>query len=197
VSPPRSSTLTSCVGYYQRGNPQNPHTIHSRFISLDSFQSRCDSTFPEGLPPHPNTSEPNKYGGWHMNPSNTMFSSGEYDPWRALSPASIEVASPNRTTVQCIPECNVPPADDTVFGIVYRDMVHVSDMRALLNTSDVNHQNFSTVGFSSPISTEPFYAGVGLFQMALEKWLPCFGQRSNGDMSLYSGSTTAGGTSCW
>ena len=51
----------------------------------------------------------------------------------------------------------------------------MSDMRALLNTSDVNHQNFSTVGFSSPISTEPFYAGTGLFGMALEMWLPCFG----------------------
>lgn len=57
-------------------------------------------------------------------------------------------------------------------------MVHVSDMRALLNASDPNHQNFSTVGFSSPISTEPLFSGVGLFSMALEKWLPCFGNSS-------------------
>lgn len=113
-----------------------------------------------------------------------MFSSGEFDPWRAFSPASIEEGSPGRTTVQHIPECNVAPANDTIFGIIYRDMVHVSDMRALLNTSDVNHQNFSTVGFSSPISTEPFYAGVGLFQMALEAWLPCFGNRSYADMTF-------------
>ncbi|TKA73207.1 hypothetical protein B0A49_04241 [Cryomyces minteri] len=146
-------------GYYQRGNPDNPHTVESRFTSLDLFQAGCNSTFPKGLPASPNVTEPNKYGGWHINPSNTMFSSGEYDPWRALSPASTEFGSPNRTTTQDIPECGVPPPNDTVFGIVYRDMVHVSDMRALLNTSDVNHQNFSTVGFSSPISTEPFYAG--------------------------------------
>lgn len=71
-----------------------------------------------------------------------------------------------------------------MFGIVYRDMVHVSDMRALLNASDVNHRNFSTVGFSSPISTEPFYAGVGLFSMALEEWLPCFGDGAYGDMTF-------------
>ena len=113
-----------------------------------------------------------------------MFTSGEYDPWRALSPASIETGSPNRTTVQDIPPCNVAPPNDTIFGLIYRDMVHVSDMRALIKENDPNHQNFSTVGFSSPISTEPFYAGTGLFQAALETWLPCFGNHTYGDMTF-------------
>ena len=164
-------------GYYQRGNPANPHTIESEFLSLEVFQNSCNQTFPEGLPPTPNIAASNKYGGWNINPSNTMFSSGEFDPWRSLSPAStdLEIGAPNRTTTQYIPACNVPPPGNEIFGIVYRDMVHVSDMRALLYTSDLNHQNFSTVGFSSPISTEPFYAGIGLFEMALETWLPCFG----------------------
>lgn len=105
-----------------------------------------------------------------------MFTSGEFDPWRTYSPASEEsqLGAPMRKTVQDIPACNVAPAADEIFGIVHAGMVHVSDMRALLNRSDPNFQNFSTVGFQSPISTEPFYSGVGLFQMALEKWLPCF-----------------------
>jgi len=164
-------------GYYQRGNPSNPHTIQSQFVSLDLFQSNCNETFAEGLPPTPNVNASNKYGGWHINPSNTMFSTGEFDPWRGLSPASTdyEIGAPHRRTTQTIPDCGVSPPEDELFGIIYRDMVHVSDMRALLNTSDPNHQNFSTVGFSSPIDTEPFYAGIGLFGMALEKWLPCFG----------------------
>ncbi|KAK5720059.1 hypothetical protein LTR15_007332 [Elasticomyces elasticus] len=155
------------------------------YISLDLFQAGCNETFPVGLPPSPNVEAANKYGGWHINPSNIMFSSGEYDPWRALSPASIETGSPNRTTSQIIPACNTPPAKDSIFGIIYRDQVHVSDMRALLNSSDINHQNFSTVGFSSPISTEPFYAGVSLFQSALEEWLPCFGNGTYGRGMLY------------
>lgn len=171
-------------GYYQRGNPDNPHTIESRFYSLELFQSGCNEAFPVGLPESPNVNEPNKYGGWYMNPSNIMWSSGEYDPWRALSPASIEIGSPNRTTTQNVPRCNVAPPNDTIFGIIHRDMVHVSDMRALLNTSDVNHQNFSTVGFSSPVSTEPFYSGVSLFQSALEAWLPCFRNGSYGSMTF-------------
>ena len=172
------------VGFYQRGNPQNPHTIESEFISLALFQSQCNETFPQGLPLSPNVAASNKYGGWYINPSNTMFASGEYDPWRAYSPTSTEIGSPGRHSVQDIPDCGVAPANDTVFGLVYRDMVHVSDMRALLNKSDVNHQNFSTVGFASPVDTEPFYAGVGLFEMALEKWLPCFGNGSYGTMEF-------------
>lgn len=181
-------------GYFQRGDPSNPHTIQSSFTSLSLFQASCNSTFPVGLPPSPNVSIPNKYGGWHINPANIMFSSGEYDPWRSLSPTStdIEIGAPGRVSKQNIPACNVSPPQDEVFGIVYRDMVHVSDMRALLNESDVNHQNFSTVGFSSPISTEPFYAGVGLFTAALEKWLPCFGGNQTGEMEFVVGGSFTG-----
>lgn len=54
-------------------------------------------------------------------------------------------------------------------------MVHVSDLRVLL-TPDANHTNFQTVGFYSPISQEPFYSGLGLFELALDEWLPCFGK---------------------
>lgn len=57
--------------------------------------------------------------------------------------------------------------------MTYDDMVHVSDMRILL-TPDSNHTNFGTVGFYSPVAQEPFFAGIGLFQLALDKWLPCF-----------------------
>jgi hypothetical protein len=86
-----------------------------------------------------------------------MFSSGKFDPWRSLSHAStdIEIGAPGRQTSQNISACNIGPHNSSIFGIIYRDMVHVSDMRALLNMSDVNHRNFSTVGYSSPISTEP------------------------------------------
>lgn len=64
--------------YSSTGNSDNPHTIESRFTSLELFQANCNKTFPQGLPPSPNVDEPNKYGGWHINPSNIMFSSGEY-----------------------------------------------------------------------------------------------------------------------
>ncbi|KAI3397057.1 hypothetical protein diail_11293 [Diaporthe ilicicola] len=169
-------------GYYQRGNPDNEHTIESQFISIDYFQYSCNSVFPGLLPPTPNVEASNRYGGWLMQPSNTMMTGGQYDPWRALSPASIETGSPGRKTTQTIPACNQPPQGDDIFGLIYDGMVHVSDMRALLNLSDYYHQNFSTIGFSSPISTEPFFAGTALFESALQTWLPCFGGHAPGLM---------------
>ncbi|TKX20341.1 extracellular serine carboxypeptidase-like protein 2 [Elsinoe australis] len=172
-------------GYYQIGNDSNPHTIQSRFYSREVFQSGCDAVFPNSsLPASPDVEKSNRYGGWNINPPNTMFSTGQFDPWRSTSPTSIDFAigAPGRTSVQRIPKCGVAPDPSTVFGIEYRDMVHVSDMRALLDTEDPYHQNFQTVGFSSPISTEPYYAGLGLFQSALEEWLPCFGNGSYAQM---------------
>lgn len=166
-------------GFYVVSNASNPHTIQSQFISFDFFQQICRSAFPSLtesglLPAWPNVSAPNRYGGWNMRPSNSFFTSGQFDPWRALSPVSTEERSPRRNTVRTIPACNKAPPGTDVFGLVFEDMVHVSDMRALFDLGDYHHQNFSTVGFSSPISTESFFAGTSLFAEALEAWLPCF-----------------------
>ncbi|KAF9450697.1 hypothetical protein P691DRAFT_440039 [Macrolepiota fuliginosa MF-IS2] len=162
-------------GFYQRGDRNNPLSIQTAFQSLDLFQQQCNETFPEMLPASPQTQKVNKYGGWNMNPSNVMFANGEFDPWRTMGLASIEDIAPKRTPSVVIPECNTAPSDDngTFFGITYANMVHVSDMRVLL-TPDANHSDFNTIGFYSPVSQEPFFTGLGLFQLALDKWLPCF-----------------------
>ena len=72
--------------------------------------------------------------------------------------------------------CNVEPEFPSFFGLTHANMVHVSDLRVLL-TPDANHTDFKTVGFYSPVAQEPFYSGLGLFEMALNEWLPCFGDR--------------------
>ena len=58
-------------------------------------------------------------------------------------------------------------------------MVHASDMRAAL-VPDENTSAFNTVGFASPVSVEPFYAGIAIFGLALDAWLPCFGTSKGG-----------------
>lgn len=109
--------------------------------------------------------------------------------------ASIESNSPQRTLSVAVPayvihhhcwrrfcadriplrsRCNVEPAFPSFFGLTHANMVHVSDLRVLL-TPDANHTDFKTVGFYSPVSQEPFYSGLGLFELALDEWLPCFG----------------------
>ncbi|XP_006461563.1 hypothetical protein AGABI2DRAFT_222358 [Agaricus bisporus var. bisporus H97] len=161
-------------GFYQRGDRNNPLSIQTAFASLELFQGQCNRSFEGFIPPSPQTSKVNKYGGWNMNPSNVLWTNGEFDPWRTMSLASIEDNAPKRTPSVNIPECNSVSSDNnTFFGMTYDDMVHVSDMRILL-TPDSNHTNFGTVGFYSPVAQEPFFAGIGLFQLALDKWLPCF-----------------------
>ncbi|KAF2149814.1 peptidase S28 [Myriangium duriaei CBS 260.36] len=162
-------------GYYQVGNPSNPHTIQSQFTSLDYFQSNCNDTFANytNLPSTPQVDRVNKYGGWNINPSNVMFTNGQYDPWRALSPGSTEVGSPNRQATQYVPKCNVAPDNGTYFGQVYINAVHATDMRARLQETV---GDFSKVGFHAPVNSESFFAGVGLFGEALNEWLPCFGK---------------------
>ncbi|KJA19598.1 hypothetical protein HYPSUDRAFT_44157 [Hypholoma sublateritium FD-334 SS-4] len=162
-------------GFYQRGDPENPLSIETAFLSLQLFQQQCNEAFPEGLPPSPQVGNVNKYGGWNMNPSNVMFANGEFDPWRTMGLASIESNAPQRTPSPAVPACNTSPSNpSSFFGITYDNMVHVSDMRVLL-TPDANHSDFKTVGFYSPVSQQPFYAGLGLFELALDEWLPCFG----------------------
>ncbi|EIM80278.1 peptidase S28 [Stereum hirsutum FP-91666 SS1] len=166
-------------GFYQRGDPNNPLSIETSFLSLDLYQSQCNSTFPEGLPPSPAVGNINKYGGWDMAPSNILFTNGEFDPWRTMGLASIEDNAPHRLPNPAVPPCNTPSTNTSFFGLTHANMVHVSDMRVLL-TPDSNHTDFKTVGFYSPISQEPFYSGLGLFQLALDEWLPCFANGTAG-----------------
>ncbi|TBU30170.1 serine carboxypeptidase S28-domain-containing protein [Dichomitus squalens] len=165
-------------GFYQRGDPDNPLSIETSFRSLERFQEECNTAFPEGLPSAPAVAHINKYGGWNMTPSNVLFTNGEFDPWRTMGLASIESNSPQRTPSVAVPACNVAPTFPSFFGLTHDNMVHVSDLRVLL-TPDANHTEFKTVGFYSPVSQEPFYAGLGLFQLALDEWLPCFDNMGN------------------
>lgn len=124
------------------------------------------------------------------------------DPWRTMGLASIEDNAPHRLPNPAVPpyvvilshyplhtyatkphshsyRCNTPSTNSSFFGLTHANMVHVSDMRVLL-TPDSNHTDFKTVGFYSPISQEPFYSGLGLFQLALDEWLPCFANGTAG-----------------
>ena len=101
---------------------------------------------------------------------------------KAAKPICSEVgvctSHPRWLILTLLTRCNTAPEFPSFFGITYANMVHVTDMRVLLE-QDANHTNFQTVGFYSPVSPEPFYAGLGLFQLALDEWLPCFQSQSN------------------
>lgn len=120
--------LRISIGYYQRGDPNDPLSIETSFLSLEVFQQQCNEAFKDHLPSWPQVQNINKYGGWDMQPSNVLFTNGEcesmflssifhrssrisanrvgslaVDPWRTLGLASIEPNSPQRKPTVIVP----------------------------------------------------------------------------------------------
>ncbi|KAK3377497.1 serine carboxypeptidase S28-domain-containing protein [Podospora didyma] len=118
------------------------------------------------------------YGGWGMQPSNVMFTDGEYDPWRAFSVSSAEkdIGAPGRKMTQKVPKCNVPPEGGEVFGMVHAGAVHGSDVGAYLVDEDEVEE-----GYPAGYYPTQFWTAAGLIVKALrEEWLPCFYNKTRG-----------------
>lgn len=146
-------------GYFQSNNI-GPHSLLSKYQSLEYVQYTCNRQFPEAvaqglLPEHPLVQATNNQtGGWTIRPSNTYWSGGQFDPWRTLSPLATESFAPQhvRFTTE-IPKCGVETAEDTVFGYIMPNAEHCFDFQT----------NFG-----------PGKISRGYFHKALKEWLPCF-----------------------
>ena len=153
-------------GYFQVSNASDPTSMISRFFNVSTYAlEECKSVFPYA-PDLPNVDSILKYGGWNMTPSNTMFTDGEYDPWRTLSVLADKKINPSaivRESTTEIPACNVPPEGSKVFGQVYPGEVHVPDLSEYIEE----------VGSAA---VTPADIGFELFSEALEEWLECFGE---------------------
>ena len=154
------------VGNSIGSQPGKPWNMVSKFVNVNTErQKQIERVFPtfdsDSFRHQPNTDSVLRYGGWDMRPSNVMFANGEFDPWRSVTVASEEdsIGAPMRKTVPDIPECGRAPNGTDVFGMIYKGMAHVSDLR-----KDKRLGKFGT----------PFDAGLELFSKALEKWLHCF-----------------------
>lgn len=152
------------------------NTIVSTFYNITSAQragrlSVFSNATIASLPPTPNTTAFNKYGDWFINPSNTMFTDGDADPWRSGTVFSqeTELGAPNKKTTTVVPACGQTPPDGTVYGALYPGAAHVWDLRKVAWVGGVNG-----VGLDSDGRT-PQDIGLELFGKALDVWLPCFG----------------------
>lgn len=146
-------------GYFQSNNV-GPHSLLSRYQSLEYIQYTCNRQFPEAvrkglLPKTPNVDATNaETGGWTIRPSNVYWSGGQFDPWRTLSPLATESIAPQgvRFTTE-IPQCNVETDDETLFGYIMENAEHCFDFNADFASGKISR---------------------GYFHMALKEWLPCF-----------------------
>ncbi|KAL2801918.1 serine carboxypeptidase S28-domain-containing protein [Aspergillus granulosus] len=145
-------------GFYQSDNV-GVGSLLSNYQTLEYQQLLCNRLFPEALksgilPSEPQvTSLNDKYGGWTIRPSNVFWSTGEFDPWRTLSPFSTESFAPQGITVTTdIPQCGIETPEDTIFGYIGANLYHCFDFRSSQAASE--SRNY--------------------FIQALRQWLPCF-----------------------
>lgn len=147
-------------GYFLANNIGH-NSLLSKYLTVEYQQEICYRNFPTArkagvLPAHPRADAFNaEHGGWHMRPSNTYWTVGEWDPWRALSVFSTEDLAPKGVNISTeVPDCGVETGQDEVFGFVLQNEEHGDDIDTIDNEQTQRaHENF---------------------RRALKKWLPCF-----------------------
>jgi len=162
--------VNSQLGWIRASNPENV-TIISQYFNISYYQQLTEQQYLTNatiaeLPDRPRVAETNKYGGWNINPSNTMFTDGEYDPWRAATVYSLEsqLGAPGNVPTTEIPACGQPPKNGTRYGTIYPGRVHVPDLAEEWYLPDID------------ADYSPLRIGLDLFTKALDVWLPCFGE---------------------
>ncbi|KAL7274978.1 hypothetical protein RUND412_002091 [Rhizina undulata] len=183
-------TWQSCTefGNLHTYNASFTNSFIPMFISVDYAIRQCEFYFGPAVSTGPNI-EPidQKYGGWNMNPTNAFFTTGQYDPWRAVSLNSVEENSPKRVATSTIPAAGELPADGHNFGYVLKNGLHGSDMNynPVLNATAA--RNSDRIGFDwneAAIAHE-------LFAQALTAWLPAFTRHGTAVTNSSGGGSSA------
>jgi hypothetical protein len=151
----------SCTEYFnfQTAADNDAYNILSSLFTAESmWKDYCEGQFPWLSPPSASdVPAPAKYAGWDKNVSRVMFTTGLVDPWHDLSIVPSEGLVPGsprqRRMMDVVPACDEAMAGDKVFGILFEDGRHCSDLVP---------------------GSEEMAASVKLFEKALKSWLPCF-----------------------
>lgn len=168
--------VISQLGVFQGSNPNNITAIskYYNFTAVENIQLKTELFGDFGvsaLPKAINNKPILDLGGWDIEVSNVMFANGEFDPWRAFGVASQEEGAPKRQIVQDVPDCNKPPADKKIFGLVYPGAVHAEDILT---------SNYSSAALVR--GKTPQEQGMELFLDAWKSWSACYSkERENSD----------------
>ncbi|KAF3930349.1 hypothetical protein ABW19_dt0208967 [Dactylella cylindrospora] len=183
-------------GAFQVANMSRPENLIPSFINVTAQIDQCVELFGESEQVSlagPNVDPINqKYQGWYVELSNTLWVNGEFDPWRALSVDSEEADAPtNDTATTDIPQCGQSFSPGTQLRYVIQDGYHGSEFSEEIADSDVGGVDglnpTATIGdfFSATrrtTSTRTYLTGTpvvdasnaqSLWFSALSTWLPC------------------------
>ncbi|KAK6499151.1 hypothetical protein TWF481_011722 [Arthrobotrys musiformis] len=182
-------------GAFQVANTSRPQNLLPSFIDVQSQIDSCLGTFGESEQVSragPNVDPINeKYQGWYVQLSNTMWTNGQYDPWKALSIDSEEEDAPtNDTATTNIPQCGKTFPEGTQLRYVIKDGYHGSEFSEDVVTSspgdldDLEPTNTirSLTATKTRTRTKTALTGTpvvdavnaqNLWFSAMSSWLPC------------------------
>ncbi|KAK6523345.1 hypothetical protein TWF281_001325 [Arthrobotrys megalospora] len=180
-------------GAFQVANTSRPENLLPSFINVQSQIDSCIGTFGESnqvSQAGPNVEPINeKYQGWYVQLSNTLWTNGEWDPWRALSVDSEEEDAPkNDTATTDIPQCGRTFAAGTQLRYVIKDGYHGSEFSEDVSTDSPGNLDgldpTNTIRSLTATRTRTRTAMTGtpvvdavnaqnLWFSAMSSWLPC------------------------
>ncbi|KAF3935126.1 hypothetical protein ABW20_dc0101608 [Dactylellina cionopaga] len=185
-------------GAFQVSNTSRPENLLPSFINTTQQIEQCIETFGESDQVSwagPNVDPINqKYQGWYVELSNTLWTNGEFDPWRALSVASEEADAPtNDTGTTSIPKCGTTFPTGTQLRYIIQDGYHGSEFAEdiVQGSADVGGLDglnpTATIGVitatitraktaTNPATSIPVLDASNaqsLWFSALSSWLPC------------------------
>lgn len=179
-------------------NSSRPSSLLPKIESIDGWVEDCISYYGNSVADGPNVAPVNKkYGGWDMSPSNVFFTSGELDPWRALTMFSAESASPARPSTTTIPPSG-QAGENTFFGYLIKGSFHCADLGdavrqnkgTLTSSMDLDPDNDQGIVIDENAST-----AHAIFIDALNLWLPAFQQHHvSDDPTITTADVTNGGS---
>ncbi|KAF4626557.1 hypothetical protein G7Y89_g11601 [Cudoniella acicularis] len=138
------------------------------FVDVDYWiATRCVAAYGQAVAAGPNSDPINKkYGGWNMNPTNTLFTNGEFDNWRALSVASdVDASTPGRKLSTTIPSAGQSLPNGQVFAYTITNGSHATE------EIDFNHAGQLP---ANSTEAESVNEAGNLLISALSSWLPAF-----------------------
>ncbi|KAK6339960.1 hypothetical protein TWF718_009348 [Orbilia javanica] len=180
-------------GAFQVANTSRPENLLPSFINVQNSIDSCIGTFGESeqvSKAGPNVDPINeKYQGWYVQLSNTLWTNGQFDPWKALSVDSEEEDAPtNDTATTNIPQCGKTFPKGTQLRYVIKDGYHGSefsedvvkdspgDVEGIDPTNTIRSLTATRTRTKTALTGTPVVDAINaqnLWFSAMSSWLPC------------------------
>ena len=189
ISPDSSWMYQLCaeLGYFFTRDGKTGKNSAMKFETLKYNIDTCVQNFGKAVSKGPTLAPIHKYGGnKQINPSNTFWVDGQYDPWR---PATVDALDSGRYPSKVIPGLNKTLQGNNFFGALINNTFHIP-LHSCFAQLAVGKYKISKHDAALASCQPGTVEAQQLFLDALEQWLPQFKKHS---ADVRTANDTAGG----